>query len=50
MARVYHDIVRRAVHLHGALASDAFLPLQKLPIQELGIQDWRFLPEELSAR
>ena len=30
MARVYHDIVRRAVHLHGALGTTHELPLAKM--------------------
>ena len=30
MARVYHDIVRRAVHLHGALGTTHETPLAKM--------------------
>jgi acyl-CoA dehydrogenase len=30
MARVYHDIVERAVHLHGALGTSRDTPLAKM--------------------
>lgn len=41
MARVYHDVVRRAVHLHGALGTTSETPLGKMwmGVPQLAVAD-----------